>query len=123
MIEVNVLLEPSFSDRFVNFNHSCVDGLKVLQSSHVTDESMGWLGDWCISFEDSKREPDMLDFWIISISNVQVSIDLSKEFTCQSMLLGREFRAEYLLDVTRRIIVEVYIILSDGNNSIDVLIG
>jgi len=82
MIEINVLLKPSFSDRFVNLNHSCIDGLKVLQSSHVTDESMGWLGDWCISFEDSKREPDMLDFWIISISNVQVSIDLSKEFTC-----------------------------------------
>jgi len=123
MIEINVLLKPSFSDRFVNLNHSCIDGLKVLQSSHVTDEGMSWLGDWCISFEDSKREPDMLDFWIISISNVQVSIDLSKKFTIQSMLLGREFRAEYLLDVTRRILVEVYIILSDWNNSIDVLIG
>lgn len=79
MIEINVMFKPLFCNRFISGNHSCINRLKVLQSTHIAYEVISKHGDRLIVLYDCKRVPDMLNLWIISCCNVQVSINFSKK--------------------------------------------
>lgn len=64
----------------------------------------------------------MLDLWIISSCNVQVSINLSKKGAVKENLFVSKLRYKNLLDVASRILVKDLIIICDVHST-DVLVG
>jgi len=116
MIEVFVLIKPLLGNSLFNDDLSSVNRSEVLHSSHVTDESMSWLCDICIFFDNTKREPSLFDLWVSSVCNVQGFINFWKEFRSKICLvliaqLFNQLFQEDDFDITIRTIIPCLIFL------------
>lgn len=77
VVEVLIFLVPFDGGVFfAGFEESFVDRFDILPSTHAGNEGLGWFHYEIILHLDAERVPSLFDFWILSISNIKVSIDL-----------------------------------------------
>ena len=76
MVEVNIFVEPLHSGvSLVGVKKGLVDWLKILQSSLLRHEFVGWLQGWLVTLSDSKGQPSLLALWVDCVGQVVVGID------------------------------------------------
>jgi len=66
---------------------------------------MGWLEDRIVVLNDTEWEPSRLDFWVLSASDVQITVNSSKDCSVYFTLLAIQSINEDLLETTEVIFV------------------
>jgi len=57
---------------------------------------MSLLHHWLVAILDSDWEPSLLALWVLSLSNVKIIINLSKDVSVDSLVVGKIFKEYYL---------------------------